>query len=213
MEIIRAKTTFKYGFNDPNQLLGWLEDNPTLIGVCFVGRSNVGKSSSINALFGNKTARISKTPGRTREINVFTFEVKEYPGQEFYLFDLPGYGFAKISKDMSQNWNELMHNFFENVAPSVIVANLQDARRPNQSADIEFSKYISKTDLSTFLILNKIDKLKTQKERSKLNKLKPELFKQYKNVKRIHFVSAESKAGIKELEDSLITSFIELSNL
>lgn len=209
MEIDRGKTKFCYAFSSPEQLGGWLQDNPHITGVSFVGRSNVGKSSSINALFGNSTARVSKTPGRTREINVFSFEVKEYPDHLFYLFDLPGYGFAKISKEMSKNWDDLMHTFFTNITNKVLIANIQDARHPNQSADVQFSKYISGTELDSYLILNKIDKLKTQKEKSALNKVKKELMKLYKHVKQIHYTSAENKTGIKELEQSMITTLLQ----
>lgn len=212
MEIDRGKTKFCYGFSSPAQLMAWLEANPHIIGVGFVGRSNVGKSSCINALFGNKTARTSKTPGRTREINVFSFELIDHPEQVYYLFDLPGYGFAKISKEMSQNWDELMHTFFTSIDHKVLIANIQDARHPNQSADIEFSKYISKSELETFLILNKIDKLKTQKERAALNKIKKDLMKAYKSVKQIHFTSAEDKTGIKELEQALINHLLLKEN-
>ena len=66
---------FKMGISSLEQFEQWLAANPDIIGVSFVGRSNVGKSSMINALFGSKTARVSKTPGRTREINIFEFEL------------------------------------------------------------------------------------------------------------------------------------------
>lgn len=209
MEIDRGKTVFRYGFSSPSQLEQWLAENQHITGLCFVGRSNVGKSSTINALFGNNTARVSKTPGRTREINVFSFQIDDHPEQQYYLFDLPGYGFAKISKDMSKNWNELMHIFFTGINQNIIVTNIQDARHPHQKADAEFAKYISQVNIDSILVLNKMDKLKKQKERAALNKLKKELLNIYKNMKQIHFISAESKEGIKELEQSLITSLLQ----
>lgn len=104
------------GISDIAQFETWLSEHRDIIGVSFVGRSNVGKSSMINALFGSKTARVSKTPGRTREINIFEFELnlngKKSTLQPFYLIDLPGYGHAEVSKEMSKNWNELMGIFF-----------------------------------------------------------------------------------------------------
>ena len=81
----------------------------------FIGRSNVGKSSLINSFFGSKTAKTSKTPGRTRQINVFEISLagmEEGKPNTFYLFDLPGYGHAAVSKAMSANWEKLMANFF-----------------------------------------------------------------------------------------------------
>ena len=100
---------FLMGISDPAQFEDWLNKNPNIIGVSFVGRSNVGKSSIINALFGSKTARVSKTPGRTREINIFEFELgldgKKCQLPKFVLINLPGYGHAEVSKEMSKNIN------------------------------------------------------------------------------------------------------------
>lgn len=218
-EIHKGSAKFRYGFQNPSQLEGWLKDNPKAIGLGFVGRSNVGKSSLINALFGKSTARVSKTPGRTREINVFsfnlTFEGRPDLEKEFYLFDLPGYGFAQVSQEMSRNWDELMNTFFTEAGESVLMVNLQDARHPNMKADIEFHSYLQKFDFQTFLIFNKIDKLKKQKEKAALNKLKPQIFKEYTWVKQIHFVSAESKQAVPQLEQAIISFLhneLELQN-
>ncbi len=129
---------FLMGISDVKQFEEWLAKNQDAIGVSFVGRSNVGKSSMINALFGGKTARVSKTPGRTREINIFEFELnlngKKTEMQKFFLIDLPGYGHAEVSKEMSKNWNELMGAFFAEVSESMLLLNLQDARHPDQDA-------------------------------------------------------------------------------
>ncbi len=213
LEIVKGSAQFEYGWNDPEDLANWLHSNPELIGVSFVGRSNVGKSSIINSLFGNKTARVSKTPGRTREINVFSFKIanegrplEELP--KLYLFDLPGYGHAEVSKEMAKNWEKLMATFFERTTSNVVMVNLQDARHPNQKADQGFHQFLKAYNFDTFLAFNKMDKLKKQKERAALNKLKPQLFKEYKWVKQIHFVSAESKAGLDALQDALM-AFID----
>jgi GTP-binding protein len=104
--IRQQSAQFKMGISDLNQFEDWLASHRDVIGVSFVGRSNVGKSSMINALFGSKTARVSKTPGRTREINIFEFNLnlngKKTDLPPFYLIDLPGYGFAEVSKEMSK---------------------------------------------------------------------------------------------------------------
>ncbi len=210
LEIHKGSAQFLFGFSEMAQLEKWLNENPSVIGLGFVGRSNVGKSSMINALFGKKTARVSNTPGRTREINIFSFQLVDESGLRsdlppFYLFDLPGYGFAEVSKEMQQKWDQLMATFFSKVSARTLMINLQDARHPNQTNDREFHQFLKRYPFETHLIFNKIDKLKTQKERSVLNKLKPELFKEYKWVKQIYFASAETKQGLKEVELAITT--------
>jgi len=204
---------FLMGISDVNQFEDWLSKNQNAIGVSFVGRSNVGKSSMINALFGGKTARVSKTPGRTREINIFEFELnlngKKTDMQKFFLIDLPGYGFAEVSKEMSKNWNELMGAFFAEVSESMLLVNLQDSRHPDQDADRQFYDFIKRYTRKTILVFNKIDKLKTQKERNVLEKLKPILSKDYKWIRQMYFASAESKKGVPQIEEAIITHFLE----
>ncbi len=204
---------FTMGISDLDQFTKWLEEHQDVIGVAFVGRSNVGKSSLINALFGSKTARVSKTPGRTREINIFEFQLnfdnKTSELGPFYLIDLPGYGFAEVSREMQKNWDQLMGTFFAMASPSILLLNLQDARHPDQKVDRDFYKFISHFEKKTYLCFNKIDKLKTQKERAALEKLKPVLSKTYKWIKQMYFVSAETKKGIPQVEDSIIVHFLE----
>lgn len=211
---IRPHTAqFKMGISDINQFEQWLVDNKDIIGVAFVGRSNVGKSSIINSLFGSKTARVSKTPGRTREINIFQFELslngKKCDMQPFFLIDLPGYGYAEVSKEMQKNWDQLMGAFFAHSSDSLLIVNLQDSRHPNQKVDKDFYDFITQFEKNSILVFNKIDKLKTQKERSALEKLKPMLSKEYKWIRQMYFASAESKKGIPQVEDAIITHFLE----
>jgi len=167
-----------------------------------VGRSNVGKSSLLNTLFGNKTAKTSKTPGRTQKINIFKFKLHDEE-ETFFLYDLPGYGHAKVNKAMKKNWDDLMHTFFVNLNPHTILINLQDARHPNQVTDQKFYDYINPKKFSIFLVMNKIDKLKKQKEKAALEKLKPSIYAQFKAVSQIFFVSAEKRIGTEALEQSV----------
>lgn len=209
LNIARGQTKFGLGISEPQQLEEFLSENPQAVGASFVGRSNVGKSSLINTLYGRKVARVSNTPGRTREINVFEFLIED-DGKvredlpAFILFDLPGYGHAEVPAKVQRNWEELMTIFFEKVSPAVLMLNLQDARHPSQKSDLAFQDFLSNHPLETFMVFNKIDKLKRQKERSQLEKLKPQLYQQLKWVKQIHFVSAESRQGIDQLEAALI---------
>jgi len=204
---------FKMGISNPAQFEEWLTNHPDIIGISMVGRSNVGKSSIINALFGSKTARVSKTPGRTREINIFEFELslngKKSELPAFYLIDLPGYGYAEVSKDMSKNWDELMGSFFAHLSPAMMLINLQDARHPNQDADKQFHKFLKHHTRNAILLFNKIDKLKTQKERAELDKLKPALSKEYKWIRQMYFASAETKKGLPQVEEAIIAHLLE----
>jgi GTP-binding protein len=202
--INRGKTKFIMAIDSLTQLKGWWEHNQDIIGLAMVGRSNVGKSSLINALFGNKIAKISKTPGRTQKINIFTFQLHG-DDKEYYLFDLPGYGHASVSKAMKSNWDALMGGFFQGLNRKTLLFNIQDARHPNQESDKAFYSFVNANEFEIYLIFNKIDKLKKQKERAALEKLKPHLYSEFKLVKQIFFVSAEKKTKTHMLEQSIKT--------
>jgi len=213
MNILRGSTHFQLGLDKVEQVQTLFEKNPEMIGVSFVGRSNVGKSSLINSLFGKKTAKTSKTPGRTREINVFSFEtenlLEEKEISPFFLFDLPGYGHAEVSKEMQKNWQELMNCFFSLLPPSISIINIQDARHPDQKSDQQFHQFLKNSQQHTVLAFNKIDKFKKQKEKAALNKKKKELFEKYIWVKQIHFVSAENHSGLSQLEQAILNFCLE----
>lgn len=202
-EIIdRGKTKFIMAIDSQTQMENWMAENPLAIGVAMVGRSNVGKSTLINALFGNKVAKTSKTPGRTQKINIFTFKLHG-SDQKYYLYDLPGYGHAEVAKQMKRNWDLLMGAFFTNMNGMTLLFNIQDARHPNQDSDKRFYNFVNAKDFEIILLFNKIDKLKKQKERAALEKLKPSLYQQFKAVKQIFFVSAEKKTECTIVEESL----------
>ncbi len=208
MNIQKGKSEFLMGIDTIDQLTSWLNEHHFISGVAFIGRSNVGKSSLINSLFGKSTARVSKTPGRTRQINIFQFVVvnRETKTEEtFYLFDVPGYGHADVSKEMSQNWQNLLDTFFRLCSEKVLLLNIQDARHPLQDPDLDFQDYIKVFDLETYVIFNKVDKLKTQSERSKLKNLMPDIYKSCKWVKQIHFASAEKGDGLPAVEQAIVT--------
>lgn len=199
--LIRGSAKFLRAYEKPEEIEAWFHEND-IPGIAMVGRSNVGKSSLINALFGPKTAKTSKTPGRTQKINIFSFEIIQEDGEpkKFFLYDLPGYGFAQVSKAMQRNWQGLMTAFFMHMSDKTLVCNIQDARHPNQKSDLAFYQYINPKYVDMFLLFNKIDKLKKQKERAALNKIKKDIYQQYKAVKQIYFVSAEKRSGCEELE-------------
>ncbi len=203
--IQRGSARFMMAIEKPEQLEEWMRNHADAIGLAMVGRSNVGKSSIINSMFGAKTAKTSKTPGRTQKINIFKFFLNDDDSRFFYLFDLPGYGHAKVSKSMLKNWNELIATFFKNINRNIVLFNIQDARHPNQDADKSFYEFVNPKYFEIYLIFNKIDKLKKQKEKAALEKIKPLIYKEFKAVKQIFFVSAEKKMMIPQLEQSLIS--------
>ncbi len=215
LKLSKGNTQFAYGFSSPEQLMTWFQENPKAIGVAFVGRSNVGKSSLINTLFGRKTARTSKTPGRTREINIFNIALEENgrpieTEKELFLFDLPGYGHAEISKEMARNWDELMQIFFGQASTNIHLINVQDARHPLQTADTHFLKILKKWDGHISIAFNKLDKLKTQKDRAKLKSQMPKILEEVTMAQQIFTVSAEKKTGVPQLESGIVNHFLRL---
>ena len=140
---------FVWGTGDINSL-----PPESLPEIAFVGRSNAGKSSLINALTNRKTlARVSHTPGRTREINFFKL------GDRLMLADLPGYGYAKASKTMTAEWQKLIFSYLRGRASLRRVSLLIDARRGVLDLDKEVMDLLDEAAVSFGVVLTKIDKL------------------------------------------------------
>ena len=166
--------------------------------VAFVGRSNVGKSSLVNALTGRKTlARVSNTPGRTREINFFRL------GGRLMLADLPGYGYAKVSKAESAKWTELIFAYLSGRPSLRRVVLLIDSRRAPLPQDIEVMDLLDKAAVSYQLVLTKIDKLRTTELKSVEAETKAEADRHTAAYPELLATSAETGAGIAELRASL----------
>jgi len=132
---------------------GWRPE-PSLPEIAFAGRSNVGKSSLLNRLVRRKAfARVSRTPGRTREINFFKVN-----GQ-FILADLPGYGYAKISKERKADWRPLIEGYLKSTPTLAGVIQLLDIRRDPSDDDMAMLDYLAELELPTIVVLTKSDKL------------------------------------------------------
>ena len=127
------------------------------IEVCFAGRSNVGKSSLINALTGRKAlARTSNTPGRTQEINFFTM------GEDHYLVDVPGYGFANAPLPIVEKWQRLLKSYLSGRPSLRRVFLLIDARHGPKKVDTEIMQLLSKSAVTFQVVMTKCDKLKSE---------------------------------------------------
>ena len=141
---------FAGGVVDPD---GWRPE-VSLPEVAFSGRSNVGKSSLLNKLVRRKAlARVSQTPGKTREINFFRVN------DAFYLVDLPGYGYARVSKTMRDRWRQIIERYLRTSRTLRGIVQLVDARHPPTPDDLRMLDFLSEIELPTLVALTKIDKL------------------------------------------------------
>lgn len=122
--------------------------------IAFAGRSNVGKSSLLNLLTNRKSlARVSGAPGKTRTINFYRIN------DEFRIVDLPGYGYAKISKSISENWGDMMEEYFQNRQGLKKVVQLVDIRHAPSAQDVQMYEYLRHYGLDGLVVATKVDKV------------------------------------------------------
>jgi GTP-binding protein len=166
--------------------------------VAFVGRSNAGKSSLVNALTGRKSlARVSQTPGATRQINFFNL------ADRLMLVDLPGYGFAKRSKTEAQSWQEMIFSYLRRRGRLRRVALLIDARRGVMDSDIQVMALLDQTAVSYGLVLTKADELKPAERDSALEKAAAEAARHTAALAEVQLTSALAGDGISALRTHL----------
>src|SRR6201993_1177177 len=132
---------------------------PSVPEVAFLGRSNVGKSSVINSLVGTKLARTSSTPGRTRSINFFEIRWPGKPRPELIFADLPGYGYAKISREISQEWPEFIEPYLNQRPTLALCIALIDVNIPPQQSDRQLLDFLSASRREFLLVATKADRL------------------------------------------------------
>jgi GTP-binding protein len=168
----------------------------------FIGRSNVGKSSLINMLVERKNlARTSSTPGKTRLINHFRIN------NAWFLADLPGYGYAKVSKKERESFARMIEQYARLRTNLVCFLVLVDARIPPQQLDLEFMEWLGDSRLPFVIVLTKVDKV-NQKEKSKnLELLKEALSEQWEELPLIFETSAVKGTGREE-----VMTFIDRTN-
>ncbi len=152
----------------------FLKPDKTTVAVC--GKSNVGKSSFINMLANRKQlARTSREPGRTRLVNYFDFG-------EFILADLPGYGFARVSKTEKEKWGKMLDAFFKNKANASHVLVLVDCRHSPTEDDKQMMQFLHYYTIPFTVVLTKADKLSKMKLKEQIRKISAELFLGVENV-------------------------------
>jgi GTP-binding protein len=168
--------------------------------IAFAGRSNVGKSSLINALTGQKSlARVSVTPGRTRELNFFTLGKDD----AFYLVDMPGYGYARASKAAVKGWTRLMQDYLKGRRELKRVFLLIDARHGLKESDQEILTLMDEAAVSYQGVLTKADKPKAAELAAIEVKVAAELAKRPAAYPQLIATSARSGAGIPELRAAI----------
>ena len=164
-----------------------------------IGRSNVGKSSILNMLAGNrKVAHISSTPGKTRLINHFVVD------NEWYLVDLPGYGYAKTSKKSREEFRVMIENYLIRRKNLICLFVLIDSRHEPQKIDLEFIEWIGKKYIPFVLCFTKSDKLTAGKLKNNVDNYKNALLETWESLPEIFITSAIKKTGREE-----ILSYIE----
>jgi GTP-binding protein len=168
----------------------------------FVGRSNVGKSSLINMLVDQKKlAKTSQSPGKTQLINHFLIN------GNWYLVDLPGYGFAKVSKSIRKDFNKLIKDYSEFRESMMCLFVLIDSRHEPQKNDLEFMEWLGEKQIPFSMIFTKIDKLSSSALKQNILNYKKEMLKKWETLPEIFLTSSEKNIGRNE-----ILTFIENIN-
>lgn len=169
----------------------------------FIGRSNVGKSSLINALVNNKKlAKTSSTPGKTQLINHFIIN------DQWFLVDLPGYGYAKTSKTQRALFHEMISNYLLNRSSLVALFVLIDSRHKLQNIDNEFMIFLAESQIPFVIVFTKTDKLGKNILKKNTDNFRKEMLKSWEEIPKIFLTSSETKEGVIE-----ITKYIAKLNL
>ena len=174
---------------------------PVLPEVAFLGRSNVGKSSVINSLVGAKLAKTSSTPGRTRSINFFELRWAGKPQPELIFTDLPGYGYAKVSREISSQWPTFIEPYLLHRPVLALCLVLVDVSVPPQQSDRQLLEFLVSTGRPFLIVGTKSDRLSGNQLRNSIQTLTQE----FPQAGIVPF-SAKSAAGREELWKEIRTA-------
>ena len=167
---------------------------PGLPEIAFLGRSNVGKSSVINSLAGSKLARTSSTPGRTRAINFFELRFAGKPRPELIFADLPGYGYAKLSREVSAQWPSFIDPYLRERSALALCLALVDSNIPPQESDQQLIEFLTATARPFLIVATKSDRLSGNQLQNALRTLES----RYAGARIVPF-SAKTGAGKEEI--------------
>ena len=174
----------------------------------FIGRSNVGKSSLINMLTSRKSlAKTSGRPGKTQLINHFIIN------KNWFLVDLPGYGYARVSKSSKKTFQKFITNYFEQRKQLVSAFVLVDIRHKPQPIDLEFMQYLGESEIPFSIIFTKADKLKPKAIENYVNDYCQELLKFWEELPNYFVTSSSKTIGKDELLDFIDVTNIEIEGL
>lgn len=174
---------------------------PTLPEIAFLGRSNVGKSSVINSLVGTKLAKTSSTPGRTRAINFFELRIAGKPRPELLFTDLPGYGYAKLSREISAQWPQFIDPYLKDRATLALCVALVDSNIPPQESDQQLLTFLTAIGRAFLIVATKSDRLSGNELRNALRVFE----EKYPSAQILPF-SAKTGAGREELWKQIRTA-------
>ncbi|OGX86140.1 ribosome biogenesis GTP-binding protein YihA/YsxC [Hymenobacter glacialis] len=167
---------------------------PIVPEYAFIGRSNVGKSSLINMLTGRKgLAKTSSSPGKTQLINHFSINDK------WYLVDLPGYGYARVSKTSRAEWAKMINYYLRNRTNLMCVCVLLDSRHPPQAADLEFMEKLGEEGIPFVMIFTKTDKQSTSQTKALVTDYLKKMSEIWDELPRYFQTSAETGLGRDEV--------------
>jgi GTP-binding protein len=168
----------------------------TMKEIAFAGRSNVGKSSLLNLLTGRKKlAKVSGSPGKTRTINFYLIN------NEFRIVDLPGYGYAKVAKSMSEDWGRMMDEYFQHRDGLVKVVQLVDIRHDPSKQDVQMYEYLKHFGLDGLVVATKSDKISRNEMQKNLARIRKVLGMSKDDI--LIPVSALKKTGHEQLLDAM----------
>lgn len=169
--------------------------------IAFLGRSNVGKSSLINSLLGEKMAKTSSTPGRTRTINFFEVRRPGQPKAEMLFADLPGYGYAKLPRDLTAEWPKFIEPYLQQRPTLALCIVLVDSNVPPQQSDKQLVEWLQSTQRPFVITATKADRLSGNKLTHSLNTLRS----QFQTEQVLPF-STRTGAGRDELWKAILAS-------
>ena len=180
--------------------------DPHLPEYALIGRANVGKSSLINALTGQKKlAKVSVTPGKTQLINHFVINKNSNP---WYMVDLPGYGFAKVPVKEKEKWTRFIRTYLKYRENLMCVLVLLDCRHDAQKVDLDFMEWLGENGIPFVMVFTKLDKLKKGEWETKFKKYEAKMLEVWEALPKVFATSSDSGKGLEELLD-----FVEDTNV